>query len=435
MIERVLNQTTVKRLVDFNFPGVKRYPRIKCQQILTVKFEGIVSALKDLATAGVIEPDEPLEAYMREKMGAPPLDKSTARVGGGISNKPSEEAPGAGGEAAPGAAAGDGGGKPAKGATGPAKAKPSNSDGKNDPPLPAGKAKVSQIDRAAGIIKQAMVDAESVYVDSAMGGVWKREPGSLGSPGARRAELCMAFSDIAGGLDKGRNDVAAALRGARPRVQAEIVHKLVDAPVRTMHRVSVAPDDKLIADVEGILRGVAGFGAGQVAKERERQRAGAAPSDAARIRMTAARAKGDTVGLYADAVVSEFQNGLTARGANIALDKQRKGGLGKGELINEIQADLNGQSDKWLDNVASKGASEAFAEGRSAGYEEHADEIASVIYSAMLDINCCETCADADGEEGTTPEDIPDVPNPDCDGGDKCRCVHVYVFSDEGGTT
>ena len=52
-------------------------------------------------------------------------------------------------------------------------------------------------------------------------------------------------------------------------------------------------------------------------------------------------------------------------------------------------------------------------------------------YSALLDSNTCDNCGDADGEEGDTPDDITDVPNPDCDGGDKCRCVHVYVFDDE----
>jgi hypothetical protein len=104
-----------------------------------------------------------------------------------------------------------------------------------------------------------------------------------------------------------------------------------------------------------------------------------------------------------------------------------------GELIRTIEGELDGQSDKWVDGIASKGANEAFADGRSDGYEEHADEIGSVIYSALLDINTCPACADADGAEGATPEDIPGAPNPDCDGGDRCRCVHVYVFSDEGG--
>ena len=148
-----------------------------------------------------------------------------------------------------------------------------------------------------------------------------------------------------------------------------------------------------------------------------------------KIRAAAARSK-DPIGLYADGVVSEFTNTLSARATNAAIDWKRRG-VSDGQAIQGVQADLDEQSDKWIDGVGSKGANEAFAEGRDAGYAEYKDEIGSVIYSAMLDLNCCEACVAADGQEGATPEDVPDVPNPDCDGGDKCRCVHVYVFADE----
>ena len=62
-----------------------------------------------------------------------------------------------------------------------------------------------------------------------------------------------------------------------------------------------------------------------------------------------------------------------------------------------VEEELDGQTDKWIDGTASKGANEAFAEGRADGYEEHKDEISSVIYSALLDLNTCENCAAADG--------------------------------------
>ena len=78
-VAQTLNNTTVRRLVDFNFEGVKKYPRLVCQQILTLKFESIIAALKDLTTAGVVTPDDGLEAWMREKVGAPKKKQETAR--------------------------------------------------------------------------------------------------------------------------------------------------------------------------------------------------------------------------------------------------------------------------------------------------------------------------------------------------------------------
>jgi hypothetical protein len=230
-------------------------------------------------------------------------------------------------------------------------------------------------------------------------------------------------------LDRGRDEIAAALRRARSRVQAEVVHKLVNVNVKNIHRVSIAPDERLIGEVEAILQGVYEFGVRQVAAEKSRQKGGVAPTDAQSVRMAEKR---EPLGVYADGVVSEFTNSLTSRAAGVALDWMRRpGNATKGEIIRNIETDLDDQSDKWIDGTAAKGANEAFADGRADGYAEHADEISSVIYSALLDINTCENCAAADGEEGPTPNDITDAPNPDCDGGDRCRCVHVFVFSDE----
>jgi hypothetical protein len=254
---------------------------------------------------------------------------------------------------------------------------------------------------------------------------------------ARGPEKWLAAAEIISALDKGRDDVAAALRRARGRVQAEIVNKLVNTPVRNLHRVSIAADEKLIAEVEEILRGIAEFGQKQVGDERARQLAGRKPRTAeeARAAVVAAERR-DQVGLYADAVVSKFENHLTARAANVAANRMRNtGSATKGEVIQGIGSDLDEQSDKWIDGVAGEGANEAFAEGRDAGYEQYKDEIASCYYSALLDINTCETCAGADGQTAETPDELPDTPNADCDGGDKCRCVIVYVFADEGSKT
>jgi phage gp29-like protein len=425
-IARTLTLSTVKRLVDFNFAGVVNYPRVVPQQLLTVKFETIVQSLKDLATSGIIEPDDTLESWMREKLGAPEVDKASVRAvpgpvaGAGL--------PVAG--AAPGAE-----GKPVK---------PEDDEDVVDDEAEGGDAGVDAVtasalrrwmrrdmraELAATEGRQPVLrstDTGQVHVDGTMGGAppagLRREP--------RGAEKHLALHDIIGALDTGRDDVAAALRRARPRVQAEAIHHLVDKPVRTMHRVLLAPDAQLTSQVDSILRGVSAFGRSQVGKERASQLAGRAPSDAAKIRMAD---KSDQVGLYADGVVSKFTNQVTARAASAAVDAKRHAGdKPKGQVIQELGATLDAQSDKWIDSVASEGANGAFADGRQAGYEDYKDEIGSVIYSALLDPNTCGPCADADGQEGKTPDDIPDVPNPDCDGGDKCRCVQVFVFADEG---
>ena len=41
----MLTESVVKRLVDFNFTGIRNYPRVVPQQILTLKFDAIVDYL------------------------------------------------------------------------------------------------------------------------------------------------------------------------------------------------------------------------------------------------------------------------------------------------------------------------------------------------------------------------------------------------------
>ena len=348
-ISEELSRTTIRRLCDYNFAGLTRYPKVVAQKIQGIEFGTLYAALKELAGAGLVQGDDELEAYLRKTMGLP-----------------------------------EAGGQPRK---------------RPEPVAPAGH----------NLKVMPPVQASELTL--------RRE--------ARGAEKCLTLAAIVGELDRGRDEIAAALRRARGRVQKEVVNKLVNTPVRNLHRVSIAPDAKVLAEVEQILLGVYEFGLNQVAEERTRQ----VPATAGILRAADTRAP---LGIYADGVVGEFTNNLVARAANVALDwLRRPAGATKGETILSIEAELDGQSDKWMDGVASKGTNEAFAEGRADGYEEHKDEISSVIYSALLDLNTCEACAAADGEEGATPGDIADVPNPDCDGGDKCRCVHVYVFADE----
>lgn len=362
-IARVINLTTVERLCRYNFGTGIRYPRLVAQQILSVQFDALVAALQQLANAGIVQADDDLESWVRNKIGAPEAGKPRVR--------------------------------PAA----PPEAPESSPEEKT--PLQA----------TEGALRLS------------------REP--------RGAEKYLALDEIVGELDRGRDAIAAALRRAKKAVQAEAVQRVMAAPLRTMHRVSIAPPEKLVAEVEEILAGVFGGGVEQVAGERARQKAGLEPGDAATVRemadwVPAKKRKRDPLGVYADGVVAEFVNQVTSRAVGVALDwLRRPGDLTKGELINRVTEELDAQSDKWIDGAASKGANEAFADGRQEGYEEYRDEIQAVIYSALLDFNTCPNCANADGAEGRTPEDIPGVPNPDCDGGDRCRCVHVFVFSDE----
>lgn len=53
-------------------------------------------------------------------------------------------------------------------------------------------------------------------------------------------------------------------------------------------------------------------------------------------------------------------------------------------------------------------------------------------YSAIMDENTCETCAEKDGEEFDPEDDTYAVPSPDCDWPPNCRCEWAVEFSTSG---
>lgn len=78
----------------------------------------------------------------------------------------------------------------------------------------------------------------------------------------------------------------------------------------------------------------------------------------------------------------------------------------------------------------------AFSMGREEFAAEHAEEIAAVRYSAILDSNTCSPCNAMDGREfeyGSAEHDAAVPPFGDCKGGDQCRCMLVMVFKPRGG--
>lgn len=82
-IGEVFSETTIARLVKFNFgPGV-RPPRLVPQDLIASKIGTIGTILSDLTgeQGGLITPDRNLEAWLRAKLGAPPVKDANPGIG------------------------------------------------------------------------------------------------------------------------------------------------------------------------------------------------------------------------------------------------------------------------------------------------------------------------------------------------------------------
>jgi hypothetical protein len=80
-------------------------------------------------------------------------------------------------------------------------------------------------------------------------------------------------------------------------------------------------------------------------------------------------------------------------------------------------------------------ASSIVNEGRVTQADEQADEIAGSRYTSILDGRRCSGCARAD-DDVLRPLDDPVrlariPPNPDCEGGGRCRCMEAFELRDE----
>jgi hypothetical protein len=77
---QTFNDYLIKELVDYNFPAVKNYPKLRARRIgEQADWRTMSFAIRNFIGAGVIQPDDVLERNIREEMDLPPLDEATIR--------------------------------------------------------------------------------------------------------------------------------------------------------------------------------------------------------------------------------------------------------------------------------------------------------------------------------------------------------------------
>lgn len=106
-------------------------------------------------------------------------------------------------------------------------------------------------------------------------------------------------------------------------------------------------------------------------------------------------------------------------------------GLERTEIENRMREELESRSDAPYERIANQGVIAAVNAGRREEMDARKDEIERYVYSAILDKNTCTTCEDWDGAEASDPSELPDTPNPECEGGGSCRCFCIAIFASE----
>jgi len=113
-----------------------------------------------------------------------------------------------------------------------------------------------------------------------------------------------------------------------------------------------------------------------------------------------------------------------------ALRLQRAG-WDEDEVEDALKIHMGELSDADITRIANTEVNESFSMGRVAAGKEFQDEIEYAVYSAILDNSVCKVCEDLDGKEFEVDSDDYEEnmpPNPNCEGGDNCRCAYIYVL-------
>jgi len=134
----------------------------------------------------------------------------------------------------------------------------------------------------------------------------------------------------------------------------------------------------------------------------------------------------DDLEMLTDLTGSRVANDVQARIIDAATRHTLLGQTGDG-LINAVTNEINSGSVTYIDRAARGLANKVINIGRSDEAESRSDEWDRVEYSALLDANVCDPCAAEDGKTAANEDDLQPAPNPDCLGGDLCRCFHVWI--------
>jgi HK97 family phage portal protein len=238
----------------------------------------------------------------------------------------------------------------------------------------------------------------------------------------RGVELVIDLKKINTDYESQKETAIKILQKFRIDLIGQAVTTLDKLNSQTAHTLTLTPDPKLRKEIAKAVRSAYIAGRSQIMQEITAQNA-AKHCNTADFKADDPLTYLEYLDELIDGMVSRIINEITGRAINEYLTLK----LLLDYTIEKLKENLTGQSEKFIDPIAGSSVNAAISRGRSDEIEANADKIDHIEYSAVLDANTCGPCGDADGEVASDEADLPAAPNPDCDGGDRCRCIHVAV--------
>src|SRR5436190_174145 len=232
------------------------------------------------------------------------------------------------------------------------------------------------------------------------------------------AELVIDLKAIAADLESEKEKLAKILKRFRNSLIDQAVTKLDKLDPAEAHTLVLVPDAEISKQISKCVRSAYQTGGRQVISELRAQAQG--KSFSPNSQKDEPLEEDELVDLTISRIINEIQKRATDWYTMLKLLLDY--------TADKLKEKLLGESEKWLDQLAGNTANISIQYGRDAEIENNLDQIDRCEYSAVMDPNTCGPCEDADGTSAATPEDLPDTPNPDCEGGSNCRCFIIGVI-------
>jgi len=229
----------------------------------------------------------------------------------------------------------------------------------------------------------------------------------------------LCIKDISRAQDSSRATIGRILLSLRSDLIDQGMRKIKQLSPAEYHSLTVEVPKQNRADLRAQAEQTFEAGRRLLATELSRQ-----SGKSAQIKQTPAENAelDDLTDLTASRVANDVQARIAAAAARYSLL-----GLTGNELWNAVDDELRAGSVSYIDRSATGLANKLLNLGRSSEADDRSDEWDRVEYSAILDQNVCGPCSAADGETAASEDDLTPVPNPDCEGGDWCRCLHIFI--------
>ncbi len=239
-------------------------------------------------------------------------------------------------------------------------------------------------------------------------------------------EQTIDLKSMVADFDNGKARMTAILLSIRDELIKQSVGAMKQLDGSSIHELTLTPPAKSYSKVRKEIDKLFQTGRDQVADELKRQGKSSSTPDEL-------KKKGDWAAFLdriSDLVISRLISEISTRAINFFVSR---GLLDRDddEIISELRAALEDQSTKTFEDIANQATNSAIGEGRDVELSERADDIEVYEYSAILDGGTCEPCNDADGKQSKDPADLPETPNPDCEGGSRCRCFTIGIGKEE----